>query len=314
MQAAYAEALGLPDPLDGLVVGDRPPPSAPDGWEIVAVRAATLNHHDLWTLQGVVGVRFDPPVTLGCDGAGVTADGREVVFYPVLGWGDDFRMLTDGIDGTFATHVALPSSNLLPKPEHLSFAEAAGLGTAWLTAWRMLFTKGGLREGQRVLVQGATGGVASAAIALASAAGAHVTATSRSDAGLEHALRVGADESVPSGTRLADRVDVVIETVGAATWSHSLRSLAYGGRVVVSGATSGSDAPADLQRVFWRELQVLGSMMGTPEEMRDLCDFVSRLGLRPEVSKAYDGIASVPEAMRDLAAGHQLGKLAILVD
>ena len=313
MLAAYAEALGLPDPIDGLAVGDRPEPEVPDGWELVSVRAATLNHHDLWTLQGVIGVPFEPPVILGCDGAGISAAGDEVVLYPVLGRGDDFRMLTDGIDGTFATHVAIPSANILPKPAHLSFEEAAGLGTAWLTAWRMLFTKGDLQPGQRVLVQGATGGVASAAIALAAAAGAHVTATSRSDEGLAHALRVGAADAVPSGTRLRERVDVVIETVGAATWSHSLKSLAYGGRVVVCGATSGPEASADLQRVFWRELQVLGSMMGTLEEMRSLCDFVSQHALRPDVSKVYDGLASVPDAMRDLAAGNQLGKLAIRI-
>jgi len=311
--AAYAEALGLPDPLDGLAVGDRPEPEVPDGWELVAMRAATLNHHDLWTLQGVIGVPFEPPVILGCDGAGITSDGREVVLYPVLGLGDDFRMLTDGIDGTFATNVALPSANLLTKPAHLSFEEAAGLGTAWLTAWRMLFTKGELQPGQRVLVQGATGGVASAAIALASAAGAHVTATSRSEEGLDHALRIGATDALPSGGRVSERVDVVIETVGAATWSHSLRSLAYGGRVVVCGATSGPEASADLQRVFWRELQVLGSMMGTFEEMRSLCSFVSQHELRPGVSKVYDGLESAPEAMRDLAAGNQLGKLAIRI-
>ena len=311
MLAACAMVLGLPDPIDGLVVGERPDAVAPDGWEIVEVRAATLNHHDLWTLQGVIGVPFEPPVILGCDGAGIAADGREVVVYPVISGGEDFRMLTDGIDGTLATHVAVPSANLLPKPPHLTFEQAAGLGTAWLTAWRMLFTKGGLRPGQRVLVQGATGGVASAAIVLAAAAGAHVTATSRSEDGLEYARRAGAGEAVPSGTRLSERVDLVIETVGAATWSHSLRSLAYGGRVVVSGATSGGDPSADLQRVFWRELQVLGSMMGTAGEMGDLCSFVTEHGIVPDVSRVYEGLESVPEAMRDLDACRQFGKLAI---
>ena len=313
MLAAYANALGLPDPLDGFAVGERPAPHAPDGWEVVELRAATLNHHDLWTLQGVVGVPFEPPVILGCDGSGVTADGREIVIYPVLGLGEQFRMLTDGIDGTFATHVAIPSGNLVAKPAHLSFEEAAGLGTAWLTAWRMLFTKGGLREGQRVLVQGATGGVASAAIALAAAAGAHVTATSRSEEGLAYARSTGAHDALLSGARLAERVDVVVETVGAATWSHSLRSLVHGGRVVVSGATSGADASADLQRVFWRELQVLGSMMGTLEEMRALCDFVTARGLRPSVSRVYEGIEAIPGAMKDLADGRQLGKLAVRI-
>jgi NADPH:quinone reductase-like Zn-dependent oxidoreductase len=138
MLAAYAEKLGLPDPFDGLIVGERPDPTPPPGWEVAEVRAATVNPHDLWTLKGIVGYPFEPPVILGCDGSGVAADGREVVFYPVFGLTDGFRMLTDGIDGTFAPKIAIPTASLLPKPKNLSLEESAGLGTAWLTAYRML--------------------------------------------------------------------------------------------------------------------------------------------------------------------------------
>jgi NADPH:quinone reductase-like Zn-dependent oxidoreductase len=311
MIAAYAEKLGLPEPLDGLVVGERPDPEPPPGWEVIDVRAATLNHHDLWTLKGVVGVPFEPPLILGCDAAGVTADGREVVVHSVISEGDDFRMLTDGIDGSFAPKLAIPSVNLIPKPESLSFAEAACLPTAWLTAYRMLFTKGGLEPGQRVLVQGATGGVSTAAVMLAAAAGIHVTVTSRREEALERAKELGAHEAVSSGARLPYRVDVVIETVGKATWSHSLRSLAYGGKVVVAGATTGGDAGADLNRVFWRELQVLGSMMGTAAELRRLVAFVEHKGIKPPISQAYDGVEAVPEAMAAFERGEQFGKLVI---
>jgi NADPH:quinone reductase-like Zn-dependent oxidoreductase len=309
--AAYADKLGLPDFLHGLVVGERPEPQPRPGWEVVEVRAASVNPHDLWTLKGVVGVPFEPPVILGCDGAGVAADGREVVFFPVIAEGEGFRMLTDGIDGTFAPRVALPSANLVSKPASLSFEEAAGLGTAWLTAWRMLFTKARLRPGERVLVQGASGGVSTAATMLASAAGAHVTVTSRREELLERAREIGALDAVLTGSRLPRRVDVVIETVGKATWEHSMKSLAPDGRLVVSGATTGADPPADLNRLFFREITVYGSTMGTLAEMRQVCAFVEHAGLHPPVSRVYDGVESVPEAMRALDAGEQFGKLVI---
>src|SRR3989442_7926638 len=266
MIAAYAEKLGLPDFLDGLVIGERPEPDPPAGWEVAEVRAASLNPHDTWTLKGIVGYPFEPPVILGCDGAGIAPDGREVVFYPVIPDGEGLRMLTDGVDGTFAPKVALPAAGLVPKPANLSFEEAAGLGTAWLTAYRMLFTKAGLRPGERVLVQGASGGVSTAAIMLASAAGAHVTVTSRKEGALARAREMGADEAVPTGGRLSKRVDVVIETGGEATWSHSLKSLNQGGRLVVARAPAGSAPPAGLNRPFYREIPVPGSSLGPPKE------------------------------------------------
>ncbi len=314
MIAAYAEKLGLDDFVDGLVVGDRPEPTPPPGWEVAEVRTATLNPHDTWTLKGVTSMPLDLPLILGCDGAGIAPDGREVVFYPVLpSEGDGFRMLTDNVDGTFAPKVALPAANLVDKPANLSFEEAAGLGTAWLTAYRMLFTKANVRPGERVLVQGASGGVSTAAIMLASAAGAHVTVTSRKEEALAKALEIGAAEAIPSGGRVSKRVDVVIETVGAATWGHSIKSLGQGGRLVVAGSTTGPAPSAELNRLFFRELVVMGSAMGTLEEFKRLLTFVERADIHPPVSHVYAGLEQVPEAMRTMEAGDLFGKLVFRI-
>jgi NADPH:quinone reductase-like Zn-dependent oxidoreductase len=312
MIAAYAEKLGLPDFLDGLVVGEYRDPEPPAGWVVADVKAATLNPHDTWTLKGQIGYPFEPPVVLGCDGAGLSPDGKEVVFYPVLpNPKGGLRMLTDGVDGTFAPKVALPAANLVPKPANLSFEEAAGLGTAWLTAYRMLFTKAQLRPGERLLVQGASGGVSTAAIMLAAAAGAHVTVTSRKEGSLEKARQIGAHEGVLSGGKLSKRVDVVIETVGEATWGHSMKSLNQDGRIVVAGATTGAAPSADLNRLFYREITVLGSAMGTLGEFKTLCALVEHGDIHPPVSETYDGVERVRDAMRVLEAGEQFGKLVI---
>ncbi|HZQ78117.1 MAG TPA: zinc-binding dehydrogenase [Acidimicrobiia bacterium] len=312
MIAAYAEKLGLPDFLDGLVVGEYRDPDPPAGWVVADVKAASLNPHDTWTLKGQIGFPFEPPVVLGCDGAGLGPDGREVVFYPVIPTDDGgLRMLTDGVDGTFAPRVALPAANLVPKPANLSFEEAAGLGTAWLTAYRMLFTKARLRPGERVLIQGASGGVSTAAIMLASRAGAHVTVTSRKESALEKARELGAHDGVMSGGRVSKRVDVVIETVGEATWAHSMKSLNQAGRIVVAGATTGANPSADLNRLFYREIAVMGSAMGTLDEFKTLCAFVEQADIHPPISAVYDGVDQVADAMRVLEAGEQFGKLVI---
>jgi NADPH:quinone reductase-like Zn-dependent oxidoreductase len=211
MFAVYAEKFSSDDPLTGLVLGERPDPEVPDGWTTITVKAAALNHHDLWSLRGV-GLREEAlPMTLGCDAAGVDEDGRDVVVHAVISgpdWtGDETldpkrSLLSERYQGTFADRVAVPRSNVVPKPASLSFEEAACLPTAWLTAYRMLFTQGGLKAGDTVLVQGAGGGVATALIALARAGGLTVFATSRDEGKRARALELGAHHVVETGERL----------------------------------------------------------------------------------------------------------------
>jgi NADPH:quinone reductase-like Zn-dependent oxidoreductase len=318
MFAVTATAITPDDPLAGLTLGDHPDPSPPDGWEVVEVRAAALNHHDVWTLRGV---GIDPgrlPIVLGCDAAGVTADGREVIVHAVVADPDgvdetlasDFSILSERHDGTFADRVAVPARNLVPKPPSTSFEEAACLPVAYLTAYRMLFTRGELRPGDRVLVQGAGGGVATALILLGRAAGLHVTVTSRDDAKLERALELGAHAAVPSGERLPDRVDAVMETVGEATWSHSLKALVPGGTVVVSGATSGPNPPAELPRVYYRQLRVIGSTMGTRDELRRLTRLLAATGVRPLIDDVLP-MTEAPTAFERMVEGDLFGKLVL---
>jgi NADPH:quinone reductase-like Zn-dependent oxidoreductase len=312
MLAAYAAALDDADPLAGLRVGDRPEPDPPPGWEIIDVRAAALNHHDLWSLRGVGLDAERLPMILGTDAAGVTADGRPVVAHSVIREDGRWSLPSERHQGTLAEHVALPAANLVDKPPELSFEEAACLPTAYLTAYRMLFVRGGLRPGQRVLIQGAGGGVATAAIQLAAAGGLEIAATSRSEEGLEHARSLGAHHALPPGERVPERVDAVLETVGEATWGHSLRALRDGGRIVVAGATSGPNPPADLRRVFIREIEVLGSSMGTREELDRLIRFMAVAGVRPLIDSVH-ALADAPDAFRRLRSGGAHGKVVISV-
>jgi NADPH:quinone reductase-like Zn-dependent oxidoreductase len=311
MFAVYAESFSSDDPLAGLVVGERPDPQAPEGWATVTVRAASLNHHDLWSLRGV-GLREESlPMILGCDAAGVDEDGNEVVVHAVVSdpdWSGDETfdpkrsLLSERHQGTFADTVVVPRRNLVPKPASLSFEEAATLPTAWLTAYRMLFTQGGLKPGETVLVQGAGGGVATALITLARAAGLRVLATSRDEGKRARALEIGAHEVFESGARLPVKVDAVMETVGRATWSHSIRSLRPGGRIVISGTTSGPKLDdAELTRIFFLQLSVIGSTMGTRDELEALVRFLDATGTRPlldrtlPMEKARDGFAAMAE-------------------
>ncbi len=319
MLAAYAARISPEDPIAGLEVGDRPEPEVPEGWTTVSVRAAALNHHDLWSLRGV-GVSAERlPMILGSDAAGVDEDGRDVIVYPVIGDSDagagdetlDAKrtLLSELHPGTLAQRVAVPRRNLLAKPAGLSFAQAACLPTAWLTAYRMLVTRGGLRAGQSVLVQGAGGGVATAAIVLAGALGAQVYATSRDEGKRGRAEQLGAI-AVPSGARLPARVDLVIETVGAATFEHSLKCLRPGGRVVVSGATSGHAPAMDLRRIFFLQLSVLGSTMGTLQELEELIGLCVRREVRPVIDSEF-ALADASEAFARLAGGESFGKVVL---
>jgi len=318
MLAAYVSDFDSDDPVSALQVGDRPAPQVPDGWVEVQVKAASLNHHDLWSLRGVGLSASALPMILGCDAAGIDAEGREVIVHsvigsPAAGGGDETfdpgrSLLSEKHQGTFAEWVTVPATNLIPKPRALSFEQAACLPTAWLTAYRMLFTRGAMQPGETVLVQGAGGGVASAAIMLARHAGARVWATTR-DKG-EFAQQMGAHAVFDPGQKLPHRVDLVIETVGKATWSHSVRSLRPGGRLVVSGATTGGQPPADLNHVFFRQLSVIGSTMGTAAELRRLIDMCEATGLRPPIDAEY-ALSDARLAFQRLAAGDVRGKLVL---
>ena len=321
MLAATCFSQSAQDPLAGLDVGERPEPEVPDGWVRVRLRAAALNHHDLWSLRGV-GLAADRlPMVLGCDGAGVLDDGTEVVVHAVVpspGWSGDETLdprrtlLSELYDGTLAEQVVVPAANVLPKPPELSWEDAACLPTAWLTAYRMLFTNAAVRPGQTVLVQGAGGGVATAAVVLARAAGLRVWATSRDEGKRSRAVEIGAHEAFEDGARLPEKVDAVLETVGKATWSHSLRALRPGGTLVVSGATSGADPSADLNRVFFLQLKVIGSTMGNREELRDLLQLCVATGVRPVVDDVRP-LADARASFERLASGDVFGKLVLTV-
>ncbi|WP_444663260.1 zinc-binding dehydrogenase [Cellulomonas sp. CW35] len=318
MIAAYVRELSSDDPVSGLEVGDRPEPAPREHWSVVDVRAAALNHHDLWSLRGV-GLRADQlPMVLGTDAAGVV-DGREVVVHGVIGGPsghgvgpDEPRsLLSERYPGTLAERVAVPTWNLVDKPAELSFVEAACLPTAWLTAYRMLFTTGRATPGQRVLVQGAGGGVATAAILLGAAAGLEVVVTSRSDERRRRALELGAAAAVETGARVP-RADLVLETVGRATWSHTMRSVRPGGTVVVAGATSGDPTAAELTRLFFQEITVAGVTMGSRDDLQHLLAFLARTGVRPLVDTTYP-LTQAGDALRRLAAGTQFGKIVLTV-
>jgi NADPH:quinone reductase-like Zn-dependent oxidoreductase len=317
MLAAFAKAINPDDPLSGLEVGERPDPEPHDGWTTVTVKAAALNHHDLWSLKGV-GLSEDRlPMILGCDAAGLDGDGNEVVIHAVIthdSWrGDETldprrSLLSERYPGTLAERVAVPNRNVLPKPPELSFEHAACLPTAWLTAYRMLFTRGGVTPGMTVLVQGAAGGVATALTVLGSAAGARVWVTSRSEEKRAEALKLGAEQAFESGARLPERVDAVMETVGEATWGHSIRSLKPGGTLVVSGATSGQAPSAELNRVFFLQLSVVGSTMGTRDELERLIRFCLERDIRPTIS-ATMALADAREGFQALLEGDVVGKV-----
>lgn len=313
MHAAFASAINANDPLAGLTVGDAPEPSHPeDDWVTVDVRASALNHHDLWSLRGVGLTEAQLPMVLGCDAAGVDPVGDEVVVHAVIPDKTDprgFTLLSERHPGTIAERVAVPRGNLVPKPTAVSFTDAACLPTAWLTAYHMLTSRGRVAEGEAVLVQGAGGGVATAAVVLAHALGKRVYATSRDPGKRERIAALGAT-AVEPGARLPERVDVVIETVGPATFDHSMKCAAAGARIVVSGATTGAEAPLNLRRVFAFQLEILGSSMGTARELAELLELCASGVVRPIVDRVY-GFSEARDAFERLAAGDVFGKVVL---
>ncbi|MGW6281279.1 zinc-binding dehydrogenase [Kribbella sp. NPDC055071] len=320
MIAARAVSQSASDPLSGLVLDDIAVPQVPPGWSLVRVVASSLNLHDVWTLRGVGHPAERLPIVLGCDAVGFDEDGRAVIVYPVIadpdaGMGDETldpgrALLSERHDGAFAEYVTVPSRNLVPKPEWLSFEEAACLPVAWTTAYRMLFTQARVQAGDRVLVQGAGGGVASAAIKLAAAAGAVVYATSRSESKRSDAESWGARLAVGTGERLPERVDIVIETVGEATWSHSLKCLRPGGTIVVAGATSGANPPADLNRVFYLQQRIIGSTGATRSELVAMLRMMEATGVRPVIDRTLP-LTQIHKGFQHLIDGDLTGKLVL---
>lgn len=320
MFAVYAAGMDADDPLSCLRVGEIDQPATPEDWIDVQVRAASLNHHDLFSLTGQALAPDRVPMILGTDAAGVTHDGREVVVYSVVGNaeagdGDETldprrSLLSELYPGTFADVVRVPARNLIDKPADLSFEEAACLPTAWLTAYKMIAKKSQASAGDTILVQGAGGGVSTALIVLGKAHGLRVWVTSRDEEKRAWAESIGADQAFESGARLPERVDAVMETVGQATWSHSLKALRPGGVVVISGATSGANPPADLNRVFFLQLTITGSTMGTQRDLAELLAFMAANDVRPVIDRILP-MTDAAEAFAAMHAGDVHGKLVL---
>lgn len=318
MFAVYAKEGNLNNPLASVVVGERPAPVVPEGWVRVRVTHASLNRHDIFTLCGVTAQKqpIPFPMILGNDGAGLLDDGTPVAIYPLIGsdnWqGDEtldpaWHVFSELVPGTMADYVAVPRRNAIPLPEGLSPLNAALLGTAWLTAYRALFTKSPLTPGETLLVQGASGGMATALIQMGRAAGFRVWATTRNEEGRKIALRLGADAVFSIDEGLPQRVDAVVDNVGAVTWAHSLRSLKRGGTIVVNGVTTGGIAETDLLRIFVEQIDIRGTIMGTLEEMKAMMSFIVTAGIRPEVGAAIP-MEDAREAIGAMIAGHTRGK------
>lgn len=320
MLAAYATGVSASDPMSCLAIGDVAEAPVPAGWVTVNVRAASLNHHDVWSLKGQGLSAERTPMVLGSDAAGVTDDGREVLVHAVVGdveagHGDETldprrSLLSEVYPGTLAERVRVPARNLVDKPAEISFEEAACLPTAWLTAYRMIASKSATQPGDTILVQGAGGGVSTALIVLGRALGRRVWVTSRDEDKRAWAIDLGADQAFEPGARLPERVSAVMETVGEATWSHSLKALRPGGRIVVSGATSGPNPPADLNRVFFLQLSIVGSTMGSLEDLRELTQLLVGTGVRPVIDRVLP-LADAREAFEAMNEGTVRGKLVL---
>jgi NADPH:quinone reductase-like Zn-dependent oxidoreductase len=298
MFAVYAKEANATNPLASVVVGERPEPVVPEGWVPVRMTHASLNRHDIFTLMGVTAQR-EPipfPMILGNDGAGLLDNGTPVVIYPLIGsdgWrGDEtldpaWHVFSELVPGTMADYVAVPRRNAIPMPEGRSLVNAALLGTAWLTAYRALFTKSGLKPGETLLVQGASGGMATALIQLGRAAGFKVWATTLNEEGRKIALRLGADAVFATNEELPQRVDAVVDNVGKVTWAHSLRSLRRGGTLVVNGITTRGIAETDLRRIFVDQFDIRGTIMGTLEEMNAMISFIVTTGYSPRLAQRF---------------------------
>ncbi len=326
-----------------LKLEELPDPQAGPGQVLVRVRAVALNHLDVWVRRGWQGLRLEWPHVPGADVAGVIeavgpgvaqiAPGDEVVLNPGVSCGRcemclsgrdnacrHYAILGEHVAGGYAELLAVPAANVLGKPGNLSFDEAACVPLVFLTAWHALVSRAGVRAGETVLVQAAGSGVGSAAVQIAKLLGAAVIATAGSDEKCRKALELGADHAVnyeredflARAKAITRRrgVDVVFEHVGKKTWERSLLALADGGRVVTVGATTGWDPPTDLRHVFYRQLSVLGSTMGSKGELFQVLRFVEQGKLRPVLDRVLP-LAEAPRAQELLVSRAHFGKIVL---
>ena len=311
--------------VNQLSIVDVPAPQPVAGDVIVSLRAAALNHRDVWIKTGqYAGLKW--PCIPGSDGTGVIAgSGREVIINPSFGWGDaeraqsaaTFSILGLPRDGTLAEAIAVPASQLAPKPEHLSWEEAAALPLAGLTAYRALFARAGLQRGERVLVSGIGGGVALFALQFAVAAGAEVWVTSSSADKIARAVTLGAKggfdyrdpEWVAQAARAPGAFDVVIDSAGGDGFTRLIDATVSGGRIVFYGATRG-DAPLPVRKVFWRQISLLGTTMGSPADWSAMLRFVAEHRIKPVVSDVFP-LARAAEAFARMERGEQFGKIVV---
>ena len=298
------------------------------GEVLIRLRAAALNHIDIWVRQGQPSV--PKPRILGSDGAGVVealgegvdgfSPGQRVVLNPGLGL-DGSKIVGEHMDGTYAELIAIPAENVYPIPDELSFEEAAAFPMVFETAYRMLVTRAALREGEWVLVWGVGSGVASAAFRIAKALEARTIVTSSSDGKLARARELGADVAVNHATgdvaaavkeATGKGVDVVVEHVGEATWKTSLQAARAGGRIAVCGATSGANPPANLHRIWWKQLTILGSTMGTKDDFEGAYELVASGRARPLVDRVFP-LEEAAAAHEYLESGRQFGKVVLTI-
>ena len=317
MKAIRIHEDGGPDVLR---YEDVPDPEPREGEALVELRAASLNHLDVWIRKGLPSVA--KPRILGADGAGVIAGTDErVVINPGILSNGKMHIVGETMDGTHAELIALPRDYLHPIPDGLSFEEAAAFPLVFETAYRMLVTRAHLQAGEWVLVWGIGGGVATAAMSLAKALGARVVVTSSSDDKLARARELGADAGVNHETDdVVARVKevtgggahVVVDDVGEATWKRTLDAARPDGRVVVCGATTGPNPPAALHRVWWKQLSILGSTMGTPDDFKGAYDLIAAGKAKPVVDRVFP-LADARAAHERLEAGEQLGKIVLAI-
>jgi|HubBroStandDraft_6_1064221.scaffolds.fasta_scaffold238412_2 NADPH:quinone reductase-like Zn-dependent oxidoreductase len=321
MRAAVAVRVDKDDPLSALELKEGwPTPEVGANQKRIRLAATTVNMHDLWTLRGV-GVRADSfPKILGCDVTGWDDDGNEVMVTgafgdPDAGGGDETfdprrSLISEDMPGSFGEYTVVPTRNVIAKPAWLTFHQAACLNVSWSSTYRLLFTRGRAQPGERILIQGAGGGVATAAIAMSRAAGLQVIVASRSAAKRQRALKIGAHQAIPTGERLDEPVDIVVDTVGAATWKHSVRSVRPGGRVVTAGATTGSDIPIDLPRIFYQQIAIIGSTSGSRSDTLKMLRFMDAANLRPVIDSVHS-LERIRDAFARMQAPDLFGNVVV---